>query len=102
MKKFAKIEDNLVTNLIVANDVEFCISLYGEGFWLEVEEGGIGWQYVEKLNKVVPPQDYPSWLLNEETLRWYPPKPFPNKDLDTTYWKWEESAKDWVGYPLGG
>jgi hypothetical protein len=102
MPKFIKIENGVVIELIVADSVEFCIANHGEGSWSEVTEAGIGWIYLEDIDKVVPPKPYPSWILNEETLMWDSPKPFPDTDLDTTFWKWEESKGDWVGYPLGG
>jgi hypothetical protein len=102
MAKFIQIENDVVVELIVADSIEFCIANHGEGFWLEVDEAGVGWIYLNEINKVVPPKPYASWILNQETLRWDSPKPFPNKDLDTTFWKWEETAQDWVGYPLGG
>ncbi len=54
---------------------------------------GIGFTYREDIDAFVPPQPYPSWLLNEETAQWYPPIPRPNHG---NMYMWDESSLSWV------
>lgn len=51
--------------------------------------------YNSVLDLFVQPKPYPSWLLNEETGGWDPPKDRP-MTADLREWKWDESALDWV------
>lgn len=53
---------------------------------------GIGFIYDEATDRFLPPKDYPSWLWNEESYNWIPPKPRP----DAGFWIWDESVVDWV------
>tara|TARA_R100000664_G_scaffold32745_1_gene48186 strand:- start:522 stop:899 length:378 start_codon:yes stop_codon:yes gene_type:complete len=53
---------------------------------------GIGFKYNERLDAFIPPQDFPSWILNEETCQWEAPiaKPDDGKKYD-----WNESTQQW-------
>ena len=33
---------------------------------------GAGFEYLEDLDAFIPPQPFPSWVLNEETFTWEP------------------------------
>ena len=46
---------------------------------------GIGMTYDPVRDAFIPPQPYPSWLLNEETCYWVPPIPYPT-DGQAYYW----------------
>jgi hypothetical protein len=52
---------------------------------------GLGFTYDEALDGFIPPQPYPSWVLDEETFSWVSPVPMPEGDFD-----WDESAGAWV------
>jgi hypothetical protein len=54
---------------------------------------GIGYTYDETLDAFIPPQPYPSWVLNEETFSWEAPIPYPSDGKD---YIWDESAVAWV------
>ncbi len=58
---------------------------------------GIGYTYRADIDAFVPPQPYPSWLLNAEA-QWEPPVAIPSDgqryswNEDTTSWKVNEKA----------
>jgi hypothetical protein len=39
----------------------------------------------------IPPNPYPSWILNDKTLNWDAPTPKPDGE-----YVWDEQAGDWV------
>ena len=53
---------------------------------------GIGFRYDETLDAFIPPQPYPSWLLDEDTCRWKAPVPYPEDGL---IYRWNEEQGDW-------
>lgn len=53
---------------------------------------GIGFRYDDDLDAFIPPQPFPSWLLNEETAQWEAPVPYPDGDL---MYSWNEELGDW-------
>ena len=54
---------------------------------------GIGFTYAAGRDAFIPPQQYPSWVLNETTCRWEPPVPYPT---DGKYYAWDETTTSWV------
>jgi len=54
---------------------------------------GIGYEYRENIDGFVPPQPYPSWLLNESTGLWEAPVPYPDGD---NLYIWDEELQEWV------
>jgi hypothetical protein len=53
---------------------------------------GIGFRYDDDLDAFIPPQLFPSWILNEETAQWEAPIPYPDGDL---MYSWNEELGDW-------
>lgn len=53
---------------------------------------GVGFKYDEQRDAFIPPRPYESWMLNEETCRWEPPKPFEG---GAGTWVWIEDAQRW-------
>ena len=53
----------------------------------------IGYRYDEQRDAFVPPQNFLSWKLNEDTCRWDPPVPYPT---DGKLYKWDETILNWV------
>jgi len=91
MKTFALLdENNLVVNVIIADD-NFINSLPDKDSYVELTDGGIGWSY--NGNNFIPPQPYPSWVLNETTRRWEAPIPYPP---DNKRYFWNEESLSWV------
>ena len=54
---------------------------------------GIGYTYDETRDAFIPPQNYPSWILNEDTCRWEAPVAYPD---DGKVYDWNEETKSWV------
>ena len=117
MAHFAKIEDGIVTSVIVAEQ-EYIDTK--EGTWVQTsyntrggkhyapnswtEDGGtplrknyagIGYTYDEDRDAFIPPQPYPSWTLNETTCGWKPPTPIPADAFSGKKYSWNESTKNW-------
>lgn len=109
MAHFAKVEDGIVTQVIVAEQDVIDSGLFGSG-WVQTSynthggqhpEGrplrknfaGIGFTYDAVRDAFIPPQDYPSWALNEDTCLWEPPVAYPS---DGKLYKWDEDALAWV------
>jgi hypothetical protein len=98
MSHFAKIVDNIVTTVIVA-DQSFVDSQDGE--WVQTSYNsnfrknyaGIGYTYDETRDAFYAPQPYPSWTLNEDTCRWESPTPYPDDDKHYT---WDEDTLSWI------
>ena len=122
MAHFAKIENNLVTQVIVVdnNDIldnqgneseiigaQFCTDLLG-GNWVQTSYSrtfrkhyaGLGYTYDENRDAFIPEQPYPSWLLNEDTCYWEPPVPHPTiEEGSTDRYTWDEGSLSWVLTP---
>ena len=54
---------------------------------------GIGYSYDPVRDAFIPPQPFPSWILDEQTCLWDAPKPMPT---DGKPYRWDEAAQDWV------
>lgn len=106
MAHFAEIDaNNIVQRVIVVPDAEeangaaWCASLLG-GTWLQTSYNGrirknfagVGYSYDSVRDAFVPPQPYPSWVLNDSTCRWEAPVPMPTNGI----WVWDEEEGDWV------
>ena len=53
---------------------------------------GKGYTYDENRNAFIPPKQYDSWILNEDTCRWEPPIPYPT---DEKMYYWNEETLSW-------
>jgi len=54
---------------------------------------GIGFKFDRIRNAFIPPQNFPSWTLNETTCLWEAPTPMPT---DGKPYRWDEPTKSWV------
>jgi len=52
----------------------------------------IGYTYDKDRDAFIPPQDYPSWVLNETTCLWEAPVPMP---ADNNAYEWNEETQSW-------
>ena len=116
MTHFAKIENDIVTQVIVAEQ-DFVDTQPGEwvqtsyntrggvhyapnsdtpdgGVALRKNYAGIGHAYDRQRDAFIPPQPYPSWTLDEASCLWEPPVPYPN---DGNMYNWDEAAQAWAG-----
>jgi hypothetical protein len=118
MAHFAKIEDGVVTSVIVAEQ-EYIDSQ--EGFWVQTsynlsagvhtdpETGektssgltggrargnyaGVGMFYDSELDVFHHEQPFPSWTLNGNTGMWDAPVPYPS---DGSAYEWNEQTQSW-------
>jgi hypothetical protein len=106
MAHFAKIENNVVAQVIVidneneTNGQEFINSLGIDGTWIQTSYNGtirknfagIGYTYDENLDAFIPPKPYQSWVLDEETCTWNSPI---EKPTDNAY-AWDEQTLSWI------
>lgn len=53
---------------------------------------GIGFTYDESRDAFIPPQPYPSWILNEDSCLWEPPVAYPT---DGEMYTWNEETQTW-------
>ena len=118
MSHFAKVENNIVTQVIVAEPEFFNTFVdstpgewiqtsyntrggvhYGQdgqpdgGVALRGNYAGIGYSY-DYINDVfIPPKPFPSWVLNNTTWTWDAPTPMPT---DGKMYQWDEATKAWT------
>ena len=109
MAHFAKVENNLVTQVIVAEQAVIDSGLFGTG-WVQTSYNthggqhpenrplrknyaGVGYNYDAVRDAFIPPQPYPSWLLNEDTCLWQSPVAMPT---DGKLYQWDETTLSWI------
>jgi hypothetical protein len=124
MTHFAKVQDGLVTQVIVA-EAEFFETFVdtSPGEWIQTsyntrggvhynpETGepsddqskslrknyaGIGYTYDKELDAFIPPKLHASWILDEGTCLWNAPTAYPD---DGKEYKWNEDILNWEELP---
>jgi hypothetical protein len=105
MAYFAKIVDDIVTEVIVVSDdindgAQFAHDLLG-GVWVETyidtagkNYAGIGYTYDATNQNFIAPQPYPSWILDSND-QWQAPTPQPPAP---PYTYWDEDTQTWQPY----
>jgi len=114
MAHFAKVEDGIVTDVIVVGNSDildadgneseaigkaFCTNLLG-GNWVQTSYNasfrknyaGIGDVYDEDRDAFIQHKPFPSWTLNETTCMYEAPEVYPD---DENYYSWDEDTKSW-------
>jgi len=123
MGHYAKIENNIVTKVIVAkyDFIEYLTKKDG-GQWIKTSYNtlggihydpvtgnpskdqskalrknyaGIGYYYDEKNDAFIPKKPYESWVLNKETFLWEAPIDKPNDETPENLYTWNESSLKW-------
>lgn len=116
MAHFAKLdENNVVLEVHVVNNEELLVDgveseQKGIEFLIEWSQGYTNWKqtsysnsfrnrfarigfiYSRQLDVFIPPQPFPSWALNQNTLEWEPPIPMPTPGI----YIWNEQTRSWV------
>ncbi|MBF9235580.1 hypothetical protein [Microvirga alba] len=118
MAHFAKVSDGIVRQVIVA-EPEFFETFVdtSPGEWIQTSYNthagihygpngqpdggialrknfaGIGFTYDRQRDAFIPPQPFPSWLLDEESCTWQPPVEYPQ---DGGIYRWDEATRTWV------
>jgi len=54
---------------------------------------GVGYTYDSYRDAFIPPQPFPSWVLNEETCQWEAPIAMPD---DGQRYSWDEETVAWL------
>jgi hypothetical protein len=101
MSNFAKLENNVVTQVIVAEQDFINSGAVGDSFlWVQTSYNnnfrknyaGIGYTYDRVRDAFIPPKPFESWVLNEDTCLWIAPVPCPDADNKYT---WNEEITNW-------
>ncbi len=118
MAYFARIQESVVTEVLSVSDEqehrgqEFLADDLGlGGVWVQTSYNtrggihllggtpfrknyaGIGYTYDEQRDAFIPPQPYPSWVLNEDSCLWESPTPYPD---DGQPYRWDEDTVIWM------
>ena len=54
---------------------------------------GIGFTYDFERDAFIPPQPFPSWILNEQSCLWDAPISMPTQEGP---WDWDEQNQQWI------
>ena len=102
MAHYAKVENKLVTQVIVA-EAEFFDTFVDSspGEWIQTSYSGsirknyaaIGHTYDSVRDAFIPHQPYPSWTLVESTCQWKAPVSYPT---DGQAYEWDEDTTAWI------
>ena len=108
MGHYAKVEDGVVTQVIVADGLDWCEQNLG-GEWVQtsyntfggVHSGGkfpihknyAGIGYLFDGIGFYAPQPYPSWTKDADTYLWNAPVAYPTDDKS---YNWSEDDLNWV------
>lgn len=111
MSHFAKVENGIVTEVLVVEQDVINTGLFGDpSIWIQTSyntvggqhpEGrplrknyaGIGYTYDEVRDAFIPPKPFDSWLLDEDTCLWEAPIPYPQ---DGKPYYWDEENQAWA------
>ena len=112
MAHFAKVQNGIVTQVIVA-EPEFFETFVDSspGEWIQTSyntHGGVhrdggtplrknyagtGFTYDKTRDAFIPPKPHESWTLNEQSCLWEPPVAMPTNGKR---YSWNEDAQNWV------
>ena len=109
MAHFAKVENGIVIQVIVAEQDVIDSGIFGQG-WVQTSYNtkagqhsnggtplrknyaGIGYAYDSVRDAFIPPKPYPSWILVEDTCNWTAPVAMPTEGGPYT---WNETNQSW-------
>ena len=121
MGHFAKVQDGVVTQVIVAEPEFFDTFVDSSpGQWIQTSYNtrggvhyqpnsstpsddqtkalrknyaGVGFTYDSTRDAFIPPQPFASWTLNETSCLWEAPVAYPE---DGNIYRWDEDTTNWV------
>ena len=113
MSHFARVENGVVTQVIVAEQDFIDSGMAGDptqwiqtsyntfagnhqlgGTPLRKNYAGIGYTYDSELDAFIPPKPYASWILDKETCHWQAPVA-PPAPQENVFHIWNEDAQTW-------
>jgi len=101
MSHFAKLDNNTVTEVIVAEQDFINSGAVGDSFlWVQTSYNGnfrknyaaVGYTYDKTKDAFIAPSPYPSWTLLEDTCQWEAPVSYPTDGQEYT---WDENTTAW-------
>jgi hypothetical protein len=112
MAHFAKVQDGIVTKVIVA-EPDFFDNFVDDspGEWVQTSYNtmggthtlggtplrknyaGIGFTYDRVRDAFIPPQPFASWTMDEDTCLWNAPVAYPSGDGQ---YQWDEETTSWI------
>ena len=112
MAHFAKVQDGIVTKVIVA-EPDFFDTFVDDsaGEWIQTSYNtiggthtlggtplrknyaGVGFTYDRVRDAFIPPQPFASWTLDEDTCLWNAPVAYPSGDGQ---YQWDEETTSWI------
>ena len=102
MSHFAKLNNNVVTEVIVAEQDFINSGAVGDSFlWVQTSYSGsfrknyatVGGTYDKSKDAFIEPKPYPSWTLVESTCQWKAPVSYPT---DGQAYEWDEDTTAWI------
>jgi hypothetical protein len=102
MSHFAKLNNNVVTEVIVAEQDFINSGAVGDSFlWVQTSYSGsfrknyaaVGYTYDKAKDAFITLKPYPSWVLVEDTCQWEAPTTVPD---DGKAYAWDEDTTAWV------
>jgi hypothetical protein len=102
MAHFAKLNNNIVTEVIVAEKNFINSGKVGDEFlWVQTSYNnnfrknfaGIGGTYDKTRDAFIAPKPFASWTLVEDTCQWESPVTWPDDD---EMYHWDEATTNWV------
>lgn len=113
MSHFAKVENGLVTQVIVAEQDVINTGMFGDpGSWIQTSYNtyggehklggnplrknyaGIGYTYDADRDAFYAPSPYPSWVLDNTTCLWVAPVTQPDP-IEGFFYTWDEDTLSW-------
>jgi len=108
MSHFAKVENGIVTQVIVAEEDFIATGAVGHG-WVQTSYNthgnqhpqgrplrgnyaGIGYTYDDANDVFIAPQPYGNWVLDTATWLWNPPIAMP---VDEYFYTWNQETTAW-------
>jgi hypothetical protein len=118
MAHFAKVENGIVTQVIVAEQHVIDTGIFGSpdlwiqtsyntyagehtqgGIPLRKNYAGIGYTYDIDRDAFYSPSPFPSWILDEDTCTWVAPVAQPDP-IEGFYYEWDEDTLTWNSNPV--
>ena len=102
MSHFAKLNNNVVTEVIVAEQDFINSGAVGDSFlWVQTSYNGnfrknfaeVGGTYDKTKDAFIPAKPYASWTLVENTCQWTAPTSMPD---DGKMYEWNEDTTNWT------
>jgi hypothetical protein len=102
MSHFAKLDNNVVTEVIVSEQDFINSGAVGDSFlWVQTSYNGnfrknyaaVGYTYDKTKDAFIAPKPYPSWTLVEDTCQWQAPTAMPD---DGQAYTWDEDTTSWA------